>query len=71
MSRKDDPRPGKLLVGVAPDVELALGRPRRRLARALEPRMLVGGVVDDELDEDLDVALVRRAHERLKSSSVP
>ena len=54
----------KLLVGVAPDVEVALGRSGRRVTRALEPRMLVRGVVDDQLDQDLDAARVRRLDER-------
>ena len=69
---EDDPRLGELLVGVAPDVELALGRSRRRVPRALEPRMLIRGVVDDQLDQHLDVrARARRATNALKSSSVP
>ncbi len=60
---EDDPRLGKLLVGVAPDVEVALGRSGRRVARALEPRMLVRGVVDDQLDQDLEAARVRGVDE--------
>ena len=63
---EDDPRLRKLLVGVAPDVELALGRSRRRVPRALEPRMLVRRVVDDQLDQHLDVPLVRGVDERLE-----
>ena len=63
---EDDPRFGELLVGVAPDVELALRRSLRRATRPLKPGMLVGGVVDDELDEHLDVAIVRGADERLE-----
>ena len=34
------------------------------MPRALEPWVLVGRVVDDELDENFDVPLVRRPHER-------
>ena len=62
---------GNFCVGVAPDVEVALGRSWRRVARPLEPRMLVGRVVDDQLDQHLDVPLVRGATNALKSSSVP
>ena len=68
---EDDPGFGKLLVGVAPHVELALGRSRRGVPRALEPRMLIGRVVDDQLDEDLDVPLVRRLDERLEGVERP
>ena len=57
---------GNFAVGVAPDVELALGRSGRRVPRALEPRMLIRGVVDDQLDQHLDAALVRRVDERLE-----
>ena len=60
---EDDARLGELLVAVAPDVEVALGRSRRRVPRALEPGMLVGGVVDDQLDQDLDAAGVRGVDE--------
>ena len=48
---------------VAPDVEVALGAARRRAARALEPRVLVGGVVDDQLGDDAQAAAVRLAQE--------
>ena len=34
-----------------------------RVARALEPGMLIGGVVHDQLDEDLDLPLVRGVDE--------
>ncbi len=57
--REDDPRLGILLVVVAPDVEVALCRPGRRLPGRLEPRMLIRGVVDDELGDDLEAALMR------------
>ena len=63
---EDDPRLGKLLVGVAPDVELPLGRSRRRVPGALEPRVLVRRVVDHQLDQHLDVPGVGGRHERLE-----
>jgi hypothetical protein len=63
---EDDPRLGKLLVGVAPDVELALGRAGRRLPRPLEPRMLIRRVVDDQLDQHLDVTGVGGIDKRLE-----
>lgn len=55
---ENDARFRKFLIGIGPDIEVALRRSRRRLARALEPGMLIGGVVDDELDDDADIALV-------------
>ena len=54
------------LVGVGPDVEVAFGRAGRSVAGGLEPGVLVGGVVDDELDEDLHVALVGGGEEELE-----
>ena len=37
------------LVGLAPDVEVAIGTARLGVARPLEPRVLIGGVVADQL----------------------
>ena len=62
---------GKLVVGVAPDVELAIGRSGGRLPGPLKPRMLVGGVIHDQLDQYLDPPFVSRLYQPLKSSSVP
>jgi hypothetical protein len=56
---EDDPRLGPFVRIVRPDVEVALGAAPRRGARALEPRVLVGSVVDDELGDDLEPAPVR------------
>ena len=56
---EDDARAAVLLVGVAPHVELALGRAGLRAPRALEPRVLVRGVVDHQLGDDAQVAPVR------------
>ena len=63
---KDDPRLGVLLVRVAPDVEVALGRARGGAARSLKPRMLIGGVVDHELGDHAEVAAMRLADEALE-----
>ncbi len=60
---EDDARAGILGVGVGPDVEVALGRARRRPPCALEPAVLVGGVVDHQLGDDAQSARVRRHHE--------
>ena len=68
---EDDARVFVFLVGVAPDVEVALGRSWRSVTRALEPGMLIGGVIDDQLDHHLQAAIVRRVEKALKSSSVP
>ena len=51
---EDDARAGIFLVAVGPDVEIALGRARRRHAGALEPGVLVGGMVDHQLGDDAD-----------------
>jgi hypothetical protein len=58
---EDDPRLGKRAIRVAPDVEGALGRSRGRAAGALEPGVLIGRVIDDQLDENPDVPRVRGA----------
>ena len=63
---EDDARVFVLLVGVAPDVEVALRRSGRRMARALKPGMLIGGVIDDQLDHHLQSAVVRRVEKALK-----
>ena len=42
-----------LLIAVAPDVEVPFRGAGGRLARGLEPRVLVGGVVDDEFGHHL------------------
>ena len=63
---EDDARAGVLVRVVAPHVPVALRRSLRRAARPLEPRVLVGGVVDHQLGDDADVPLVRRVEERPK-----
>ena len=57
---ENDARIAIPLIGIAPDIEVALGRSRRRRPRALEPRMLIGRVVEHELDDHVESALVRR-----------
>jgi hypothetical protein len=54
----------RLLLGllVAPDIEVAIGRVAA-LARGLEPRVPVGRVVHDEVGDDAEAAVARRAHE--------
>ena len=59
---EDDPRVGVAGVVVGPDVEVAV-RAVRVAAAGLEPRVLVGGVVHDEVDDHPDAALVRRVEE--------
>ena len=56
---EDDPRAGVGLVGVRPDVEVALRAAGRGAAGALEPGVLVGGVVDHQLGDHLQPALMR------------
>src|SRR5207244_6620649 len=55
-----------LLGAVAPDVEVALRTARGAAAGALEPRVLVGGVVDDQFGDDAEVALVGLVEEGLE-----
>ncbi len=55
---EDDPSVLVELVGVGPDVEVAVGS-LGVLPAGLEPRVLVTGVVHDEVDDHADVALVR------------
>ena len=63
---EDDAR-ARVLVGiVAPHVVVALHRAARRPPRRLEPRMLVRGVVHDELGHHAQPALVGLAHEALE-----
>ena len=62
---EDDPRVARSAPGrVAPHVEVALRAARRRAAGALEPRMLVRGVVDHQLGDDPQPARVRLARRR-------
>jgi hypothetical protein len=54
------------LIGLRPDVEVSLGRAWWGQARTLEPRVLVAGVVDDELDHDLHAALMGGVEDQLE-----
>ncbi len=64
--REDDARVFVDLIGLGPDVHIALRRAGRRQARGLEPRVLIAGVVDDQLNHHLHVALVSRVKEYLE-----
>ena len=59
---EDDPGVAVGLVGVRPDVVVAVG-PVRVLARGLEPGMVGRGVVHDQVDDHAHPALVRRLDE--------
>ena len=63
---EDDAGAFEELVGVAPDVHVAFGRAFGSATGGLEPGMLIGGVVDDELDHDLHAALVGGVEELLE-----
>jgi hypothetical protein len=67
---EDDARAEIALVGVAPDVEIARRRAGLGAPRLLEPRMLVGGVVDDKLGDDADAAPVRFGDEAAEVAHV-
>ncbi len=60
---EDDARLRKARVGVAPDIPVARARVRRAAARAPEPGMLVGGVIDDQLGDDTQAAPLRLGDE--------
>src|SRR5438045_4112928 len=59
---EDDHRVRVQLVAVGPDVEVAV-RAFRVAAGGLEPRVRVAGVVDDQVRDDPDAALVRLLHQ--------
>ena len=63
---EDDPCVLVFIRRVAPDIEVAFGRAGRGAARFLEPRILIGGVIDHQLGDHLEPALMRRGQERLK-----
>jgi hypothetical protein len=68
---KDDARPGVFVGRVAPHVPVAVHRAARRAPRALEPRVLVAGVVDDQFGDDAQPQPVRAAHELSKVAHRP
>ena len=63
--REDDPRVLVAVRRVGPHVPVALGRAGRGLARPLEPRVVRGGMVHDEVGDDAQAALVCGLHEGL------
>ena len=60
---EDDARAGVFAVVVRPDIEVAIHRAGLRPPRALEPRMLVGGVVDHQFGDHPHPARMRRGDE--------
>ena len=64
---EDDPRALIAVGRVAPDVEVAPAAVRVGPAGALEPRVLVGGVVQDQLRDHAQAAVVGLAQERCGS----
>ena len=63
---EDDTRALVFLVGVAPDIPVARRGFRVAAAGALEPVVLVGGMVDDELGDDTQSALLGFLDEALE-----
>src|SRR5262249_24753479 len=63
---EDDARAEIALIAVAPDIPIARVGMRSAAPGALEPRMLIRGVVDDELDDDPQPATAGFAHEPAK-----
>ena len=62
---KDDPRAVVFLVVIGPDVEIPGLGALLRMPRLLEPRVLIRGVVDDQLGDHPQSALVRFGDEFL------
>ncbi len=60
---EDDARVAVAVGRIAPHVEVALERAGRRAAGALEPGMLIGSVVEDQLGDDAQAAAVRLVDE--------
>ena len=63
---EDDARAEVLLIGVAPDVEVALRGTGRRGAGRLEPGVLIGRVVDDKFGDHLQSEPMRLVQHRAK-----
>src|SRR2546421_10947809 len=63
---KDDPCFGVLLIGLGPDVIIPGRRSRLRPARTLEPRVLIGRVVDHQLGDHPDAARMCGSNEALE-----
>ncbi len=63
---KDDAGVCVLLWGVAPDIEVAPARSRRRTARALKPDVLIGRVIEHELGDHLQAAAMCLAQKLLE-----
>ena len=61
---KDDARIFVELVRIGPNIHRARRRAYRSKSRRLEPRMLIAGVIDYQLDHDLHIALVGRIEKR-------
>ncbi len=55
---EDDARFAILVRRIAPDVEIAPHRARRRAPGALEPGVLVGGVIEDQFGDDAQTAVM-------------
>src|SRR4030095_15147345 len=51
---KDDPRVAIFLLSVAPNIKVALAAAGLGLARTLKPRVLIRGVIDDQLADDVE-----------------
>ncbi len=68
---KDDAGFRELLVGIVPKVEVAQPRAGFRAPRALEPGMLVRGMIDDQLGDYPDIAPVRLADKGLEIGHPP
>ena len=64
--QKNDAGIEEFLIGIAPDVIVAPRRARRGAPRALEPGVLVRGVVDHQLGDDAQPAPVRLANKALE-----
>ena len=63
---KNNPGLRVLVRSVAPDVKIARASAGFSLARASKPRVLIGGMIDNQLGYDSDAATMSLAQEKLE-----
>src|SRR5918994_6996004 len=63
---ENNPCLGITLLRVAPDVEVARAAPRLGISGTKKPRMLIRGMINDQLGDDAEAAFVRRAQKEPK-----
>src|SRR5271169_383861 len=67
---EDDARVAILFRGVAPHVEIAPAAAGRGAAGLLEPRMLIGSMIEDDFSEDANASAMRPFQESLEIAQI-